>query len=361
MKRRNPFPGVTRAPDRHGKVRWRYRSKGVDTYISGTYGSAEFRAGYEAARSGAKVGINDVRAPSGSLAWLIETYLRSITHKNKSNSTRRVLRRELDWLRDVAGKYPLAGFRAKHIEAVMSKKEGPSAQNKVRKNFSMLFNFAIKHELATHNPCKAAERSKEAADGFYTWTAQDMAQFLAHYPSGTKERLAFMLAMNTGAARADLAAMTWGNISEGRISYRRGKTGVGGDFEIMPELAAELAQLSREQFVLLTHGPKRLPYKPETLGNWFRDVCNKAGLPQCTIHGIRKGQATAIAEGGGTEFEVMSFLAHATPKEAATYTKKVQRKSLADSALARTKGAQKLSNHDKKLGKTSRNTLKGKG
>ena len=46
MSRRNPFPGLSRVVDRHGKVRWRYRVRGVSTYIHGAYGSAEFRAAY---------------------------------------------------------------------------------------------------------------------------------------------------------------------------------------------------------------------------------------------------------------------------------------------------------------------------
>lgn len=360
--RKNPFPGVTRAPDRHGKVRWRFRRKkgNIDTYLSGAYGSAEFRAGYEAALAGAKIGVNDLRSPDGTLAWLIEKYLRSPRHLNKANSTRRVLRRELDWLKDVAGKYPIAGFRAKHVEAVMAKKDGPAAQNKVRKNFSLLFTYAIKQELMNNNPARAADHRKENSDGFHTWTAAEMAKFLRHYPSGTKERLVFLLAMNTGAARQDLAAMTLGNITDGRIRYRRGKTEIGGNYKIMPELATELALLPDDQMMLIAHGTKRLPYKPETLGNWFRKRCNAAGLLHCSIHGIRKGMATAIADEGCTEFEVMSFLAHATPKEAATYTKNAQREKLTDSGLARTKSAQELSNQSERLDNVSSNPLKGK-
>lgn len=363
MKRNNPFPGIGNTPhvDRHGKKRWRLRikSKGIDTYLPGTYGSAEFRTAYEDALHGAKVGIHDPRAPAGTLAWLIESYLRSPRHRNKSDSTRRVLRREMDWLRDVAGRYPFASFRGKHIEAVMAKKEGPAAANKVRKNFSLLFTYANKQELMTGNPARVADRLKEGGDGFHTWTAAEMAQFLAFYPTGTKERLVFLLAMNTGAARADIAAMTRGNLSGGRIRYKRGKTNVGGDYEILPDLAAELAHIPDGQMMLVAHGAKGLPYKPETLGNWFRQRCNAAGLPHCSLHGIRKGQATAIANEGGTEFEVMSFLAHKSPKEAATYTKTAGRAKLADSGLARTKTEQKLPNHPERLGANPTNRLKG--
>lgn len=332
----NPFPGVCRVIDRHGKVRWRFRRKGFTTYLPLAYGSAEFRAAYEAAVAQKKTSAANDRSVYGTINWVIESYLRSPRHRSKADSTRRVLARELDWLRDQAGDLPLSGFRAKHVEALMGRKEGAAAANKVRKNLSMLFNYAIKLEVqgVTINPTKAADRIRDGSDGFHTWSTEELAQFLKFHGPGTKARLVFLLAMNTGAARADLCRLTWSNVRDGQISYRRGKTGVGGKYTILPELAAELAILPRDVMILISHGAG-LPYKPETLGNWFKDQCRAADLPNCALHGIRKGMATAIADGGGTEFEVMAFLCHATPKEAATYTRKADRGRLADSGLSR--------------------------
>jgi len=367
VKRRNPFPGVTRSKDRHGKVRWRLRrtimGRKIDTYLPGSYGSVEFRQGYEAAIDGARVSSREPRAKHGSLAWLIEVYLRSPKHRNKADQTRNVLRRELDWLREVAGNYPVAHCRAKHVEAVMNMKAGPAAANKVRKNLSMLFNFAIKLEVLTFNPARAADKMKESGDGFYTWTEDDMHRFLAHHDAGTKARLIFMLALNTGAARQDLAAMTRGNISGRRIRYGRGKTGVGGDFQLEPGLETELSHLPADQMVLIAHGAQHLPYTPVTLGNLFKRYCREAGLPQCTLHGIRKGQATRMVNNGATPDEIMAYLAHKTNAEGITYTKKSNRSRLADTALSRLdepKREQKLSNLPERLDKESNKRLKGK-
>lgn len=339
-RRKKPYPGVSRAIDRHGKVRWRFRRKGFSCYLTGPYGSAEFHAAYEAAIEEVRTPASYSTAPHGSLAWLIEHYLRSPKHKNKSEATRRVLHRELDWLRSTAGDLPVARFRVRHIEALMAKKPGPAAANKVRKNLSMLFTYAIKQEVegVTTNPARAADRMTEGEDGFHTWTEAEMARFLDHHGTGTKARLVFLLALNTGAARADLSRMTWGNIRGGKIAYKRGKTGVGGEYTILPELAEELARLPRDVMVLVHHG-KGLPYKPETLGNWFKDQCKAAGLSHCSLHGIRKGQATRIVNEGGSPDEVMAYLAHKTNAEGVTYTKKADRGRLADSGLSRLSGA----------------------
>lgn len=354
--RKNPFPGVTRVVDRHGKVRWRFRRKGrADLYLPGPYASAEFRAAFEAAIAGTEKPAPRTAATYGTIAWLIEQYLRSPKHLNLSDIRRKTIRRELDWLRKEAGQYPMARIATRHVEALMARKSGPTAANSVKKNVSMLFNFAIKHELADqkHNPARLADRRKQNPDGYHTWTEAEIGQFLAFHKPGSKPRLAALLMMNTGASRQDVIRLGWQNIEGERIRYRRHKTDIGGDYPVMPELAEELRQVPADRMLFITHSEGR-PYKPESFGNWFKDQCKAAGLPHCSAHGLRKGQATRIADEGGSELEVMSFLAHKTPKEGATYTKKADRGRLTDAALSRVSGAkmeQTLSNQGDGLDK----------
>ena len=236
-RRRNPFPGVTRVTDRHGKVRWRFRRGAFSTYLSGPYASAEFRAAYEAAVEGSKTPAVREGSPFGTLGWLIEQYLRSPRYANLSAIRKDTLRRELDWLRREAGDLPYARFGVRHVEALMAKKAGPTAQNAVKKNLSMLFNFAIRAELTAHNPARAAERRKENPEGYHTWTEAEIDRYLAKHGPGTKPRLAIMLFLCTGASRQDAARLGWQNVSAGRIRYRRGKTGIEADLPILPELA----------------------------------------------------------------------------------------------------------------------------
>ncbi len=78
---------------------------------------------------------------------------------------------------------------------------------------------------------------------------------------------------------------------------------------------------------------------------------------------VRKTLATAITVEGDSEFEVMAVLAHGSPQEAARYTKKAQRRKLADSALARLTGAENdriLSNPSDELGNTDNQTTERK-
>lgn len=358
MKRRkNPFPGVSRVTDRHGIVRWRLRitKKGVkiDTYLPGAYGSAEFRAAYEAAIAGAKVSKSST-APPGTLAYLIEQYLGSLKFKNLSDSRKRTIRLELDWLRKEAGKYQFARLNVRHVEALMSKKSGPTAANTVKKNMSMLFNFASKKLNYTGpNPARYAERMKTNPDGFHTWTEDEVNRFLDRHGPGTKARLVMLLALNTGMARQDLVRVGWQNhkVKDGepRIDYRRGKTSVAADMPVLPELAEELRHVPKDRLLFITQDKSAKPYAVESLGNWFRARCKEAGVPG-SLHGLRKAGATRLADAGATEWEVASFLAHSDTTQAAVYTKKANRSALADSGFAKLK-AKNVSNFPDQLDK----------
>lgn len=357
-KRKNPFPGVSRAESRHGKGQWRLRrtikGRKIDCYLPGPYGSAEFRAAYEAEIEGVRI-LKPV-SKVGTVDWLIEHYLASVRYKNLSDIRKKTLRGQLDWLRKQAGDLPFEQLETAHIEALASRKEGATAANQIVKIMSLLFNYAIKYRLrgVTFNPAKYAERRKTSGTGYHTWTEAEIGKFLAVHSAGSKARLAMLLFLCTGAARQDAAKMGWQNVKAGRIEYSRGKTGQGADLPILPELAEELAQVPQDRLLFLCHGDRDRPYKPETLGNWFKDQCKAAGLDHCSAHGLRKAGATRLAEHGATEYEVMSFLAHTTPKQAATYVKAAGRGRLADSGmgkLSRLKTGTNVSNLSARLGK----------
>ncbi|MBK5933181.1 tyrosine-type recombinase/integrase [Rhodovulum imhoffii] len=305
----------------------------MDCYLPGAYGSAEFRAAYEAAVEGARVPV--ARAAPGTVAFLIETYLASSAYADLAAKTKSTKRGRLDWIKTAIGEAKYADLLPRHVEALMDKKGGPEAANRCKKDLAQLYELAAKRfGFRGQNPAKLADSRKTRKGGFHTWTDAEIAQFRDHFESGTQARLAFEVFLGTGAARQDAAALTRANIRGGRLSYRRGKTGQEVDLPILPELARELAHVASTQMVLIGHGDGQA-YRPESLGNWFRDRCVEAGLPHCTPHGLRKAGARRLAEHGATEWEVMAFLAHGTAKEASRYVAAANRAKLTTSGLAR--------------------------
>lgn len=344
MRRRNPFPGVTVATDRHGKRRYRFRMKGrPECYIPGEYGSAEFRKAYEAAVASKPAIVDPTRlAERGSFDWLIERYLATPEFHKIGPIYKRNLSLEIERFRRDYGKCMIADLRSDHVEAIIGRKaETPAAANKLLKLIRRLCRYAVKRGWLDRDPTVGVKPYATNPDGYYTWTEADIAQFEAHHGVGSKAVLAMRLMLCTGAARQDAAGMGWQNIKGDRIEYRRGKTGgqVSVPLKYVPELVEVLDMVPRDQMLFITHGSGRR-YNPATFGSWFKDQIRAAGLPErASTHGLRKAGATRIANAGGTEFEIMAFLGHKTPDEARTYVKAANRLALTDSALEKARGA----------------------
>jgi integrase len=79
------------------------------------------------------------------------------------------------------------------------------------------------------------------------------------------------------------------------------------------------------------------PFTSNGFGNWFRDQCNAAGLPQCSAHGLRKAAARRLAEAGCTAHEIASITGHASLKQVAHYTRAADQERLASAAMEKMK------------------------
>ena len=71
------------------------------------------------------------------------------------------------------------------------------------------------------------------------------------------------------------------------------------------------------------------PFTAAGFGNWFRDRCNEAGLPQCSAHGLRKLAATRMANAGCSTDQIKAVTGHKSLSEVARYTKAANQARLA--------------------------------
>lgn len=362
-RRKSKFLGVTKATDRHGKSRWRLRrtikGRKIDCYIDAVFGSDEFRALYEVAISEPRE--QQSRTDRRTIAFLVEDYLGSRAFGDLSKATRYAKRRRLDWIRETIGPAHYADLLPRHIAALMDRKGGPEAANRLHKEIAQLYKWANRqHGYSGPHPTSEIDRRKIETQGYHTWTHEEIAQFREFHPSGTKPRLAFELVLGTGAARQDAARMGPLNIRGGVIRYARGKT--DGKVELplakLPDLTRELANINDQRTVFITRKDGK-PYTTEGFGNWFADVVVAAGLStKCRTHGLRKHGAMRLAEAGATEAQIAAFLGHRSHHEARRYIAAANRMTLASSALDL---LENLSNLHGGLGKTHPQDVEKKG
>ena len=363
--KRSQWPHASFYNDRHGIRRWRYRHKGFSAELGTKHGSDEFIRRYEAAESRERVGAGVSRTVSGTFAALIVSYYQTPQFRGLEASTALVYRRTIEKLREAHGSKRVSMLKRKHIIGIMGEKsDTPHAANFTLRMMRQLLAHAIDLELRGDNPAIGIKRFKIDSDGFHTWTEDEIERFYNFHKMGTLPHTAMTLMLYTGAARSDAVRLGWANIENGRLSYRRLKTGQRVDMPVHPDLVAVLDTLPRDAFTFLqTRAGKSR--SPDGLGTKMREWCDAAGLPKCTSHGLRKAVATRLADSGATPHQIASITGHKTLSEVERYTRAADKAALADDAMgmipARSKGEQKLANHPLRFAKKSFNNLKNKG
>jgi len=128
--------------------------------------------------------------------------------------------------------------------------------------------------------------------------------------------------------------MGWQHVKDDRITVRQQKTGATLAIRIHPELARALAAAPKDNLTFLVT-ERGASFTAGGFGNWFRDRCNEAGLPQCSIHGLRKSACRRLAESGCSANQIAAISGHASLREIARYTAAASQVHLADQALDR--------------------------
>lgn len=325
--------------DRHGKERCRFRKGSVSCYLP--HPSAKgYSDAYEAALA-SKPGVT-VQCKPRSVNDLLPRFYETIGFKRGGDDWRRTRRQVLEAFREEFGDDLVANFEASHIDIILARKMekrvvdgrpvgGTSAALRLREQLELLFKLAVKLKWIPVNPVEDAEDIAHKGDGFYPWTEEDIAQFREFWPLGTKPRLAAELVLWTGARRGDAHRAV--APSGGRIKFKAGKTGKEQDVPVAPMLAAAIEAMPAVGLTALLVTEYGKPFTRAGFGNWFKDKCMKAGLPRCTLHGLRKALARRAADRGVQQQGLKALGQWAGDREVAVYVEGANQRRLAASAL----------------------------
>ena len=374
MKHRKQYPGATPYTDVRGKRRWRYRKNGKQYQLGTDYGSDEFLRRYEAAVQGSKaVGMAGAdRVAAGTVNDLVVRFYSGRTYKGLSAGSKRTYRGIIEKFRLEHGHKRVEGIKRRHVEALIAEKHDiPAAANNFRKRLGQLLDLAVELEWLTANPVHQTKAYEIESGGHHTWTEAEISRFFNVHTMGSLPHLAVTLMLYTGAARVDAVKLGWFSIkqtSDGmRLEYRRQKTrksnGVLVSIPLHPDLAEVLdtSPKGHGTFLQTKFGKKR---SADGLGNNMRKWCDKAKLPDCSAHGLRKACARRLAEAGATAPEIMSITGHKTLSEVQRYIADASRELMADSGMlklmTRPNGEQTVVNFPDMLAKKQPNNMKTK-
>ena len=318
---------------KHGTWRVRFRRRNVSRYLTGVPYSDEFMRQYHALLNEAPAPIGAARTKHGTISRLIVEYYASSRFQNLSPISQKNYRGILDRFRLKYGDKPVARMERRHVSQIIGAMAStPGAANTFLKRLRTLMRFAIEIGMRDNDPTLHVKPYKQRGDGYYTWTEDDIKAFSARHSEGTKAHLAFTLLLYTGVRRADLVRLGWQHIDGGQLRIRQQKTGNSIDIPVHPALKKALKRAKRDHLTFLTTEYGK-PFAAAGFGNWFRDRCNEAGLPQCTAHGLRKAAARRLAEAGCTDRQIMAVTGHRSPQEVSKYVEAADRRRLARDAM----------------------------
>jgi len=321
---------------RDGRAYYYLRRRGFPRVrLPGLPWSPSFMAAYEAALTGPHTAIGAGRIKPGSVAAVVAEYLDSQQFfASKSAGTQRMRRGILERFRAAYGDRPFALLPPQWIEALLDAKP-PHAARSWLVTLRSLCQFALKRGWLRADPTANIKQRSIKGDGFHTWTDDEIAQFEAHHPIGTKPRLAFALLLYTAQRRSDVVRMGRQHIKDGVLMVKQQKTGATLAIPVHPHLQAVLDATPGEHLTFLVTATGK-PYGGNAFTEQFRNWCDAAGLPQrCKPHGLRKAACRRLAEAGCSANEIMAISGHATMKELVRYTKAADQARLARNAMTK--------------------------
>lgn len=302
------------------------------------------------------------RAVAGSLRWLVELYYsEDEAYAALDQRTRHVRKLILDEIclepfseddPTPVGQIAASSMPPLFVRKLRDRKvDKPEAGNSRVKALRQVFKFAVAENLCASNPAREVSYIVTGSDGFHTWDLGEVRQFEEAHPIGTKARLALALLLYLGVRRSDVVLFGKQHVRKaehmsdelrevhsGRwLKYtqhkNRRRRPVTLEVPILPELEEIIAASPVGDMTWLVTAFKK-PFTSNGFGNWFRNQCDKAGLPLCTAHGLRKAGATIAAENGATPHQLMSIFGWRTLKEAERYTRAASQKRLAAGAMS---------------------------
>ena len=322
--------------DHDGRAHCYFRRRGYPRVrLPGLPWSPSFMAAYEAALSGPRAAIGAGRIKPGSVSAVVAEYFDSQQFfASKSPGTQRMRRGILERFRAAYGDRPFALLPPEWIEALLDAKP-PHAARSWLVTLRSLCQFAVKRGWLRTDPTRDIKQRSIKGDGFHTWTEEEISQFEAHHPMGSKPRLALALLLYTAQRRSDVVRIGRQHIKDGVLTVKQQKTGVTLAIPVHPQLQAVLDATPSEHLTFLVTATGK-PYGGNAFSEQFRNWCDAAGLPKrCSAHGLRKAACRRLAEAGCSANEIMSISGHTTMKEIVRYTKAADQARLARNALAK--------------------------
>jgi len=353
------FKRLKMTPDRHGGpprfyVRphgWRPGNGVKMIPMPGLPFTPEFMDAYTAAlarpKPDVKIELGANRTKARSVDAAIALYKASIQFARTKSKTKEQYLRMLEVLHKAYGDCLMSQFKRRDMQKLLDEeKDTPTIAKRLLSMMRNLTKVALNEEWIKVDPIARMSVQLPKSDGIPPWENEEVAQFEAYYPLGTKARLSEALMINVASRREDVILLGPLNVRRSpggfEIHYKQQKTGTWVTIPMLPQTKAALDAMppSDQPFFLLNDKGK--PFTDEWFGKWFSARCRQAGINreaenglQPSAHGLRKVMCIRLAEAGCSEEQIAAISGHLSTAEVKRYVRGARKKVMAREAMAK--------------------------
>lgn len=345
MDREWPPKHVTPTKDRHGKRRYRYRRTGVKGgYINHPPQSQDFWEEYDRLeqQDSGEVDVEVTRTfKPRTMDDLASKVKRTTAWKKMKPQGQRTKAGIIERLLDKKNKdgKRLGDRKVKFVTVAMldgilgKMMDTPGAADNFRKEMKRLFGYAVKLGWRSDNPASMTDPIPAGA-GWHTWTDDEIEQYRERHPLGTMARLTLELGLNTSARACNLNDIERSHIIRGKLHVHHAKDNEPTKVPLMAETKTAIEALPTAPIRHLITTVFGKPFSDKGISNKMRQWCDEAGLPHCSLHGLRKATSRQLAESGATDAQGRAVTGHKKDATFAYYAKMADRERLAEQALS---------------------------
>lgn len=287
-------------------------------------------AGFFDSYAALKAGRTKRAAVAYTVADMASDYLTSGEFSRKAANTQKAYRSATAKIVDEWGRFPAADLQPRDVRlAIESGKWGAATCNAILAQLGVLFRWGRRNDKTACHPAKDIGRQETGQHE--PWPEDILDAALASKDDAV--RLGAHLLYFTGQRIGDVCAMRWGDIRDGCITVKQGKTGKTVEPPISRDLQVELDRTPRTDLLVMAGMSEgRLRRKLQA----FTRSLGVATVP----HGLRKNAVNALLEAGCTVPEV-SAITGQTHQIVEHYAARVNRRKLGRTAVLKFDAARK--------------------
>jgi integrase len=174
-------------------------------------------------------------AAPDTISGLIASYRRSVSYLFVRATTKQGYASRLATIENAHGHRRVSRLTRGEIETILAPlADRPGTALSILKMLRILIRHGLAIGWLNADPSVGIRRPR--CGEVRSWTDEELIQFEARWPLGSRERLAFALHLYTGQRRSDVHRMAWSDIAQGRLRLVQQKIGKSVQVKIHPDL-----------------------------------------------------------------------------------------------------------------------------